>query len=335
MLTSPHIPAMGAKGQQRMYIRRALSRGLQSNGTEIDCDDRNPCTMDELLCVDSERQCVHTNVTCKEGWSCDPADGLCKSDCDAIFEPSSCDDDNECTIDEMQVFNGEYICINTIAVTCNPGSRCDPIDGTCKVDELDLCVNVTCNPEFSCDPFDGTCKRDNELVPCVAVIDEDSSFGNGPEQQALWDEFRATYPSRPFCLLIVAEKADGTLTPPPPNFVNDTMVAIHYNVTRDYGNESLAMDWVTICGLEKYENTGTVDWVGLFVDNSGSMVETEVYASETLFNNTLAAMNMSVKKVANDEENWILPFMTELVPNTTAAPTLAPTTTVAPVPAAP
>ena len=65
----------------------------------------------------------------------------CKLDC-------KCDDSNMCTTD-----------------TCAS-------DGSCV-----FTPSVHCPYKMSCDPADGVCKKDDELVPCVAVIDEDSSFG--------------------------------------------------------------------------------------------------------------------------------------------------------------
>ncbi len=45
------------------------------------------------------------------------------------------------------------------------------------------------------------CKSNDQLIPCVAVIDEDGAF-SFPDQAAWWTEFRTQYPSMIFCLLI-------------------------------------------------------------------------------------------------------------------------------------
>jgi hypothetical protein len=100
----------------------------------------------------------------------------------------------------------------------------------------------------------------------------------------------------------------------PSAFVSDPNARVIYNVVRDYGAAGAAMDWYTMCGLNAYNGTGTVNWVGLFIDNSGSMTESEVAASRDLLYAKLASINVTVQKVVNGNENWILPFMTTLVP---------------------
>jgi hypothetical protein len=96
----------------------------------------------------------------------------------------------------------------------------------------------------------------------------------------------------------------------PSAFLTDLNARVIYNVVRDNGVVGDAMDWYTMCGLSAYY----VDWVGLFIDNSGSMSESNVAASRDLLYSTLASNNISVQKVVNSNENWILPFMTTLVP---------------------
>ncbi len=138
------------------------------------------------------------------------------------------------------------------------------------------------------------------------MIDEDESFGN-PNQATLWSEFRTAYPFRPFCLLV---PSDGSNMQVPSAFLTDLNARVIYNVVRDYGVVGAAMDWYTMCGLSAYY----VDWVGLFIDDSGSMIESNVAASRDLLYSTLESNNISVQKVVNSNENWILPFMTTLVP---------------------
>ena len=151
------------------------------------------------------------------------------------------------------------------------------------------------------------------VIPCIAVIDEDSNFSdcNGCSDQAtMWNNFRARYPNRPFCLLVVEDGIPSII--PPPNFQNDTNTVLQYNITRDNGNMALADDWVHLCDLDSYTSED-VPSVGLFVDDSGSMTKSEVYASYNKFFNDMAAQGIRVKEVVNTQENWILPFMTTLV----------------------
>ena len=147
-------------------------------------------------------------------------------------------------------------------MTCpSPDQICDSVQG-CVCDDGDLCTidsfdsvsntctftEISCLPDFSCDPLDGVCKEDEELVPCIAVIDEDDQFiypPYGNNRTAAWLNFRNTWPSRPFCLLVPLGSSWGVSIPPEaladPNFITQS-------VTRDdgYGPPS---DWFNICGL--------------------------------------------------------------------------------------
>ena len=200
----------------------------------------------------------------------------------------------------------------TNVVDCNDGLTCTIDTKTCDATTnfLNVCVNtpVTCPAGESCDTADGSCQSNEQLVPCVAVIDEDSSF-NG-QQQTTWNQFRSSYPTRPFCLL-VPNPAGSIFTPA--NFTSDPRVTIVYDIVRDNGVASNAMDWVDLCGLDIY-TSANVPFVGLFIDDSGSMREFQVAASRDLFNKTLAANGITIQKVVNGNENWILPFLTTLTP---------------------
>lgn len=78
-----------------------------------------------------------------------------------------CDDANPCTID---------FCLN----------------GVCRTEP------VACGLGESCDPFTGLCQDNENLVPCVAIIDE----WNNRNYISEWTEFRLRFPQRPFCLLV-------------------------------------------------------------------------------------------------------------------------------------
>ena len=173
------------------------------------------------------------------------------------------------------------------------------------------CSTVICQPGESCDPSDEQCKPGDQLVLCIAVIDKDDSFGS-PNQATLWSSFRAMYPFRPFCLLVPV--GGYTIVNVPSAFLADSNARVIYKVVRDNGNTGAAMDWYMMCGLNAYNGTGTVDWVGLFIDDYGSMRESQVAASRDLLYAKLASISISVQKVFNGNENWILPFMTMLVP---------------------
>ena len=176
----------------------------------------------------------------------------------------------------------------------------------CKTSE------ISCPSGFICDPVDSQCKLIDALVPCVAVIDEDDSFGGGQQQEILWSEFRGNYPDRPFCLLI---PADGSGMSIPENFSSDGLTITHFDITRDNGDVSKAENWTSLCGLSEFFSAGIgVDFVGLFIDDSGSMRETEVLASRDLFYSSIELEGATIKKVVNGNENWIEPFLTTLAP---------------------
>lgn len=90
---------------------------------------------------------------------------------------------------------------------------------------------------------------------------------------------------------------------------------IYQNVTRDEGIVANASDWFNICGLDIYKN-GAVPFVGLFIDNSGSMTTSTVQASYDKFLAEIATAGLTISLVQNTDENWILPFLTELAPPT-------------------
>ena len=82
-------------------------------------------------------------------------------------------------------------------------SNCD--DGNlCTIDTCDINANVCsnepiqCGTDEVCDTSSGTCESIQNLVPCVAVIDEwdNRNYANQ------WATFRSDYPKRPFCLLV-------------------------------------------------------------------------------------------------------------------------------------
>jgi hypothetical protein len=193
---------------------------------------------------------------------------------------------------------------------CDDGKMCTTELAICK-SGVWRCTNtkVTCPGGFSCDPLSGNCKNDDKLIPCVAVIDEDSSFGT-PNQAAQWTEVRTQYPSRPFCLLVPNPIGKVGI---PSNFLADDLTIVEYNIVRDFGDQAIAEDWAVKCGLNFYASN-QVGYVGLFVDDSGSLEKSEVIASYDKFIAFMATQTIEIKKVVNTEENWILSFLTTLVP---------------------
>jgi hypothetical protein len=204
----------------------------------------------------------------------------------------------------------EDACINVVN-DCDDGDRCSNDATVCDVTSnfKKVCVFsfVTCNAGDSCKPSDGLCQADDELVPCVAVIDDDSSFKHS-DGDHLWKDFRSAYPDRPFCLLVTGPSGSVDT---PHDFLKDNLVIVHYDVAKDFGDTSLADDWAALCGLDVY-TSANVPVVGLFVDDSGDKHKDMVSASRNLFYKDMKAKGITVKEFVNSEENWILPFLTTI-----------------------
>jgi hypothetical protein len=179
----------------------------------------------------------------------------------------------------------------------------------------DLCANVTCdNPIDGCDPFDGICKPKDAAVPCIAIIDESSQSDSYIESQ--WAEFRTEYPDRPFCLLQPLNSASSRLYIPP-SFLSDFRTTFA-QVSRDNLGASSEIqpspsDWFNICGFGVYEGSD-IDFIGKFLDTSGSMSLSTVQASNDLFDENVNSTGLTIQEVFNGIEDWITPFLTTLVP---------------------
>mmetsp|Transcript_8635 Transcript_8635/g.12527 ORF Transcript_8635/g.12527 Transcript_8635/m.12527 type:complete len:1446 (+) Transcript_8635:58-4395(+) len=202
---------------------------------------------------------------------------------------------------------------------CDDGNLCT----------IDFCLNSVCRTEpvacgigESCDPFTGQCQDNENLVPCVAVIDE----WNNRNYISEWAEFRRRFPQRPFCLLVPesglqrlpsSTDTDGN----PIGFADDTVNnpdgvdrTIASTVIRDDGNaDGSFSDWFTICALDTLTSEN-VQFVGLFVDDSGSMTIGTVQNSLAKFENDTAAAGLTIERVVNGVERWVDPFLTTLVP---------------------
>ena len=86
-------------------------------------------------------------------------------------------------------------------------------------------------------------------------------------------------------------------------------------MVRDNSNPSVSSDWFSICGLDQL-TPDNVPFVGLFVDDSGSMRISTVGTSLSLFENATVEAGFSIRRVVNGSERWIDPFLTDLVPDT-------------------
>jgi hypothetical protein len=108
----------------------------------------------------------------------------------------------------------------------------------------------------------------------------------------------------------------------PPGFADDTVNnpdsldrTISSTVVRDNSNPNVSSDWFDICGLDQL-TPENVPFIGLFVDDSGSMRVSTVGTSLRQFEDAAAAAGFSIRRVVNGVERWIDPFLTDLVPQT-------------------
>eukprot|EP00980_Cylindrotheca_fusiformis_P004435 scaffold948_cov106-Cylindrotheca_fusiformis.AAC.7 len=173
-------------------------------------------------------------------------------------------------------------------------------NGVCQYTPIP-CSNST----FVCDPIDGICKKPDDLIPCVAVIDESSVSSSYLNQ--LWEEFRTRFPDRPFTMLQPPSSVGSLYLPP--DFVEDPLTR-YFPVVRDTEMGLPPSDWYELSGMPQYSNA---KYVGLFIDNSGSLEEWQVQGSIDLFLNKTAEMGLEVRRVVNPDENPFLPFLTTLV----------------------
>jgi len=211
--------------------------------------------------------------------------GIADNDNETGLCPEPCDDGNLCTID---------FCLNSVCRT----------------------APVACEIGQKCDPFSGRCQDIENLVPCVAVIDE----WNNRAYNSEWATFRQRFPQRPFCLLV----PNSSIQTLPNGFARDTVNnpdgidrTVAFTVNRDNGIAASASDWLSICGLDSL-TPENVDFVGLFVDDSGSMRVATVAASLGVFEGEMADRGVEIRRVVNSAERYIDPFLTNLAPENVA-----------------
>jgi hypothetical protein len=130
-----------------------------------------------------------------------------------------------------------------------------------------------------------------------------------------------TYPDRPFCLLRPISRS--RLPFPlgryglylPPLFLNDTN-AKRYDITREDTPTPIIprpplADWFDLCDIGAYAATG-ISFVGLYIDTSGSMTAATVKNMTATFIQKLNQTGLAYKTLFNPDEDWILPFLTDL-----------------------
>jgi hypothetical protein len=146
------------------------------------------------------------------------------------------------------------------------------------------------------------------LVPCISVIDEADDYNNSV---ADWNEFRSTYPNRPFCLLVPSDLEYYEIKIPDAA-LNDPNFRVH-NVTRDKATTA-PDDWFELYGLKDL-GAANVQSLGLFIDVSGSLGKWHIQNSYNKFLEDAASANLTICEVFNEDEDWISPFLTTLTPD--------------------
>lgn len=155
----------------------------------------------------------------------------------------------------------------------------------------------------------------NQKIVVVSVIDEAIGYPHITTAETLklaWDDFRATYPDRPFCLLQPRGRIKRDLQAPEAFWDEvDAGTSIFSKVDRDNGDVSERDNWFQICNLEGLRQSG-VTAVALFVDNSGSLSGTQIQASIDFFMERVEANNMELlDAIYNGDENWIQPHIVD------------------------
>jgi hypothetical protein len=133
----------------------SCSGGSCKGGTDVDCNDANPCTADSCSPANG---CVYQLLTsaCDDGDNCTGPD-LCKLG-ECVGQALDCDDNNPCTDELCQPGVGCVFTNNQAA--CDDGNQCTLNDtcnaGTCQGGPLlncnddNVCTTDTCGPATGC-----------------------------------------------------------------------------------------------------------------------------------------------------------------------------------------
>ena len=134
-------------------------------GTQLDCNDSNPCTTDSC---DPDDGCQHVDNTdpCSDGNACTTNDTCAAGVCVGGLAPN-CDDSNVCTDDSCNPASG---CVHTNnTVTCDDANACTTNDtcanGACVGGAPPDCSDGNVCTDDACTPASG-CTHTNNAVSC-------------------------------------------------------------------------------------------------------------------------------------------------------------------------
>jgi hypothetical protein len=140
--------------------------------TGVAPDDGNDCTVDTCNAGKDEHATKDDGVACKEGKGTGTCQaGACSIQCSG-GDPSSCDDQNPCTVDSCDV--GSATCVRTPLDGPEPGKT--PIAGDCQ---QELCVDGVAKTVV--DDTDVKTAADCQTESCKDGV---ASHGNLPEDSA-------------------------------------------------------------------------------------------------------------------------------------------------------
>lgn len=163
-------------------------------------------------------------------------------------------------------------------------------------------ITLTDFPSYICGEFTPAALPTSATRTCIAVIDECSQYATTMKDS--WNNFRASYPNRPFYLL----QPEAIANPPelriPSEFYSNPL-SYYARVNRDNGNIAQASDWYSLCNIDDLPDGSSV---ALWIDQSGSMTSATVRASLDLFNAKIARRRITYTTMTGFDENWVNPF---------------------------
>lgn len=138
---------------------------------KVNCDDKNPCTVD--VCTGTDYQdpkgCTHTPMTdntgtktCDDDNACSFMDHCQGGECKGVLD--ACDDFNPCSTDSCDKYTG--ICEHT---PVQDGTTCDDSNGCTKMDK---CQAGKCAGQMPMYSFEPKSDADSDAFTCIPCVDD-------------------------------------------------------------------------------------------------------------------------------------------------------------------
>ncbi|KAL3789132.1 hypothetical protein ACHAWO_012665 [Cyclotella atomus] len=242
------------KPERRPKPKSSKRRPNQTCGKPPKTCEMDLCTSSKLACIGGSWYCLHTPKKCPAGETCDPLDGKCKDSCG---DPPTCETD-------MCVLNSVSYCANG----------------------MDLCTESS----LACVEGSWVCEHKPKVCPAGTTY----SWPADDDNEKDWQEFRANYPERPFCLLM-PNRSDSYSDAIRVDALNDKKFRVHNaNWTSDDDPHD-ADDWFSLCDLDQYGQD--MKFIGLYIDGKD-------YAA-----------GIKICEEYDDAKDWIKLFVGSLSPN--------------------